>query len=80
MWIKKGNKTVNLNLVKDIERVHRQKDSNYKEMFFIRFSYQGQTNSVEFNFTDINELDNYYANLLQLIEAQEVSTKKDPLI
>ena len=80
MWIKKENRTVNLDLVGDIERFYSKKTSDYKERSFIRFNYTGRGSSVEFNFNSQEELDNYYANLLQLIEAQEVSIKKDPLI
>jgi hypothetical protein len=79
-WIKRGDRTVNLDVVRDIERYHRQKSVNYKEAFFIRFNYTGQSSSVEFNFSTLEELDNYYMNLQYQIEAKEISTKKDPLL
>jgi hypothetical protein len=80
MWVKQGNRTVHLDLVRDIERFYSKKTNDYKERSFIRFNYTGGGSSVEFNFNGQEELDNYYANLLQLIEVHEVSTKKDPLI
>ena len=80
MWIKKENRTVNLDLVRDIERFYSKKTSDYKERSFIRFNYTGGGSSVEFNFSSQEELGNYYANLQYQIDAKEISTKKDPLL